>query len=120
MVLKLDESAYPINETEADILMKMCKVNVVDSIDGDLMVRPLSVGTVNMLMSDVVDVEAEIIKLNSEKANLEKEINRGEKMLSNPKFVERANPEKVQSEKDKLDNYREQYRIVTEKLAELS
>lgn len=120
LILNLDKSLYDINIIEADILMKMCKVNIVNSIDGELMVRPLSIGTVNMLMDDVVDINAEIVKLNSEIENLEKEIKRGEKMLANPNFVQRANPEKVQSEKFKLENYKVQFKIVAEKLQELS
>jgi valyl-tRNA synthetase len=120
MILKLDKSTYNINAVEADILMKMCKANVVNKIDGELMVRPLSIGTVTMLMSDVVDLEAEILKLEAEKLSLEKEISRGEKMIANPNFVQRAAPEKVQKEKDKLENYKKQYLIVDEKLIELS
>jgi len=120
LILNLDKSLYDINIIEADILMKMCKVNIVNCIDGELMVRPLSIGTVNMLMDDVVDINAEIVKLNSEIENLEKEIKRGEKMLANPNFVQRANPEKVQSEKFKLENYKVQFKIVAEKLQELS
>jgi valyl-tRNA synthetase len=41
-----------------------------------------------------------------EKARLQKEIERGEKMLSNPGFTEKAPPDVVQAERDKLERYR--------------
>lgn len=51
------------------------------------------------LKVEAVSVEAETGRLNSE-------IARCEKMLSNPKFVERARPEVVDAEREKLARYR--------------
>ena len=42
----------------------------------------------------------------AEKERLRKEVERGEKMLGNPRFVERAPAEVVQAERDKLERYR--------------
>jgi len=119
LILDHNQELLPINQMQAAILMNMCKANVVTAIDGELMIRPLNFGSISLLMSDVVDLQAEIQKLEKEAVNLSKEINRGEKMLANANFVNRANPEKVASEKAKLVNYKEQYAIVNDKLAEL-
>ena len=51
------------------------------------------------LKVEAVSIEAETKRLNSE-------IARCEKMLSNPKFVERARPEVVNAEREKLARYR--------------
>ena len=119
LILDHNQELLPINQMQAAILMNMCKANVVTAIDGELMIRPLNFGSISLLMSDVVDLQAEIQKLEKEAVNLSKEINRGEKMLANANFVNRANPKKVASEKAKLVNYKEQYAIVNDKLAEL-
>ena len=45
-------------------------------------------------------------------------VNRAEKMLSNPNFTERAKPEKVAAERNKLEDYKKQYEIVVKQLNE--
>ncbi len=42
----------------------------------------------------------------AEIARLEGEVGRGEKMLSNDRFVQNADPEVVEAEREKLDRYR--------------
>jgi valyl-tRNA synthetase len=66
--------------------------------------------------ADLVDVEKELERLNKEKARLEGEIKRGEGMLSNPNFVEKAPEAKVNAEKEKLAKYKETYEQVLERI----
>lgn len=55
-----------------------------------------------LLVEEDIDVDALKAKLEKEKARLESEVGRGEKMLSNPSFVSKAPTEKVKLEQEKL------------------
>ena len=61
-------------------------------------------------------LDAAIAKLEKEAKRLQGEIRRGEGMLSNPGFVNKAPAAKVDAEKEKLENYRKQFDIVSEEL----
>ena len=50
---------------------------------------------------------------------LEAEVARGNKMLSNPGFVNKAPEAKVQEEKDKLANYEQMLKATKERLESL-
>ena len=68
---------------------------------------------------ELVDIEEEIKRLDGEKTKLEAEVLRGEKMLSNPGFVNKAPESKVNEEKAKLENYKQMLKNVEERLASL-
>ena len=68
---------------------------------------------------ELVDIEEEIKRLEGEKTKLEAEVLRGEKMLSNPGFVNKAPEAKVNEEKAKLENYKQMLKTVEERLASL-
>ena len=68
---------------------------------------------------ELVDIEEEIKRLEGEKTKLEAEVLRGEKMLSNPGFVNKAPEAKVNEEKAKLENYKEMLKNVEERLVSL-
>ena len=63
-----------------------------------------------------VDKEAEKQKLQVELQKLEGEIKRCTNMLSNEKFVSKAPQAKVDSERQKLEDYTSKYNAVKEKL----
>ncbi|MCD7949169.1 MAG: valine--tRNA ligase [Erysipelotrichaceae bacterium] len=67
-------------------------------------------------LGDYIDMEAEKKKLNDELKKLESEIKRCEGMLSNPNFVNKAPATKVQSERDKLEDYKSKYETVSKKI----
>ena len=69
-----------------------------------------------MPLEDLVDIKEEIARLESEKKKLEAEVQRGEKMLSNPGFVNKAPEKKRNEEKEKLANYKKMLEAVTERL----
>ena len=68
---------------------------------------------------ELVDIEEEIKRLEGEKTKLEAEVLRGEKILSNPGFVNKAPEAKVNEEKAKLENYKEMLKNVEERLVSL-
>ncbi len=120
MLQNKEESCIDFNEEITSILHKMCKVIIVDSIDDELLIRPIAHGTVALAMSQIVNKEEEILKLSKEKETLEKEIKRGENMLSNQNFIAKASEEKVNQEKQKLADYQYRYDIVCKRLSELN
>ena len=68
---------------------------------------------------ELVDIKEEIERLEGEKEKLESEVLRGEKMLSNPGFLNKAPEQKVKEEKEKLENYKNMLRNVEKRLSEL-
>lgn len=69
---------------------------------------------------DLVDIKEEIERLKKEKERLEAEVARGEKMLSNPGFINKAPEVKVNQEKEKLENYKKMLNSVEENMKKLS
>ena len=69
-----------------------------------------------MPFEDLVDITEEIERLEKEKEKLQAEVARGEKMLSNPGFVNKAPEAKVAQEKEKLENYKKALETVEERL----
>lgn len=63
-------------------------------------------------MMELIDIDMEIERLNKEKANLEKEIERVDSKLSNKRFVEKAPKEVVEEEKQKGEKYKEMLQAV--------
>ena len=72
-----------------------------------------------MPFEDLVDIKEEIERLEKEKVRLESEVLRGEKMLSNPGFVNKAPESKINEEKAKLENYKQMLNTVEERLKNL-
>ncbi len=68
---------------------------------------------------ELVDIEQEKVRLQEEIKRLEAEVARGNKMLSNPGFVNKAPEAKVQEEKDKLANYEQMLKATKERLESL-
>ena len=69
---------------------------------------------------ELVDIEAEKIRLQEEITKLEAEVKRAKGMLSNPGFVNKAPEAKVQEERDKLTKYEELLKANKERLEKLN
>ena len=80
----------------------------------------LSMATIYIPSTDLVDTEEVIKKLLATKAKLEGELQRSKKMLSNEAFVSKAPQAKIESERAKLKDYEAQYAEVLKALADLS
>ena len=68
---------------------------------------------------ELVDLEAEKQRLQGEREKLLSEVARGEKMLSNPGFVNKAPEAKINEEKEKLAKYKEMLEKVEERIKSL-
>ncbi len=115
-IANIDNSCRTISSYELSILEKMCKITIAD-IDGEeVLVRPILNGSISVPMGEIVDVEAEKIKLNAEKIKLEKEIERSTNMLGNERFTSKAPASKIEEEQNKLTKYKQQYQIICDQL----
>ncbi len=88
-----------------------------DGIAEDAVSTIISKASIFIPFSDLVDVEKEIERLTKEKKRLEGELERSNKMLSNPSFVSKAPEAKLAEEKEKLTTYSNMLAEVTERLA---
>lgn len=103
------------------ILNKMCHANWIQQDDHEeLVVRPIHNGSIAIPLAALIDVEEEKQKLEKELSKLSAEIKRGEGMLANPNFVNKAPAAKVNAEKSKLEGYQTQYKIVKDRLEQLN
>lgn len=114
-LLNKEGKPYEMNAVLASMLETMAKVTISDITENALNL-PIQGGALILKESELVDREALLIKLNAEKKRLESEIERGEKMLSNDKFISKAPVAKVEEEKAKLDEYRRQLEVVLAQL----
>lgn len=117
--LQIVIEGFNINEQEKLILSKMTKLNVVEKINEETIVRPITNGKVYFVMSEVVNKQEELEKIEKELIRLENEIKRSKNILSNEKFLEKAPEQKVEEEKTKLKNYEDSYQTLLNKKEEL-
>ena len=113
-----DEIVKP-NLVNKEILLKMTKSIWNDSLEGELSVSAIPDGKLCVLSSQLIDKEAEILKLTNEEKRLSSEIARSNGMLSNQNFISKAPESKITEEKNKLENYKREYEIVVDRLKAL-
>lgn len=65
-----------------------------------------TIAGVRILASDEIDADAFSQRVDARREDLRKEVQRGEKKLGNKGFVDKAPPEVVQEEREKLDAYK--------------
>ncbi len=108
-----------VNHVNA-ILNKMCHANwISEDSEEEVVTRTILNGTLSILLSDVINVEEEIAKCEKEIEKLKKEIARGEDMLANPNFINKAPEAKVNAEREKLEGYRQQLALNESRLSDL-
>lgn len=118
-------------EEAEDILLKLGfanKIEIVEKIE-DLQAEKETIdNAMSILLSDVevyiplkglIDMEEEKARLQAEITRLEGEVARGEKMLSNLGFVNKAPEAKVNEEKEKLAKYKEMLALAKERLKKI-
>ena len=69
-----------------------------------------------VVKSGIIDPEKEMMQLNKQKEQLEKEIERSKNLLSNASFLAKAPEAKLNVEKEKYQDYLKQYEMVMDKL----
>ena len=72
-----------------------------------------------MPFEDLVDIKEEIERLEKEKQKILVEKEKTDKMLSNPGFVQKAPPAKVEEEKQKQEKFNEMIKIIDERIESL-
>ena len=108
----------------ADLKTKECNLqNEITKLESKLKLQELTVADIAEVVENATKIpvkkitEAEKQKLQAELQKLEGEIKRCTNMLSNEKFVSKAPQAKVDSERQKLEDYTSKYNAVKEKLA---
>jgi valyl-tRNA synthetase len=95
-------------EETGEHLARLARMAWVGGPDGAEPVAsvPVPGGTVEILPSDDVDLEGAQHRIGIARAKLEAEIERAERKLGNQGFVDKAPPDVVQAERDKLERLR--------------
>jgi valyl-tRNA synthetase len=120
-VIETKEDNLPslLNNIEPYVL-KLCNAKCVGynvEVSDDTATEMIKGGNALIIeLGDYVDKEAEKAKLEIEAKKLQGEIKRGEGMLSNPNFVNKAPASKVELEQKKLADYKSKYEAVMKKI----
>ena len=121
-VIVADAQSKDIIEASERYIKKMANITEIlvtkdkSQVPAEVMSAVVTGAEVNIPLEELVDFKAEAERLAKEKKKLEGEVKRGEKMLSNPGFVNKAPEAKINQEKEKLANYREMLEKVIERL----
>ena len=99
----------------SDVNIQADKTGIAD----DAVSVVIANATIYIPFAELVDIKAEIERLEKEEARLNGEIKRCTGMLSNEKFISKAPEAKVNEEKEKLANYEQMLTQVKERLAAL-
>ena len=133
LIIITSKYADAVKEAE-EILLKLGFAEKIEVFENKKELEKTSKGenkiddAMSIILSDIevyiplkglIDIEEERARLNAEVTRLEAEVARGEKMLSNPGFVNKAPEAKVNEEKEKLANYKEMLNLAKERLAKL-
>ena len=118
-------------EEAQDILLKLGfaeDIEIIEKIENAKENKEEIDSAMSIILSDVeiyiplkglIDIEEEKARLETEVKKLEAEVARGEKMLSNPGFVNKAPEAKVNEEKEKLAKYREMLELARKRLTKV-
>lgn len=117
--LDVENKPLTFNEYIMQVLDAMVNVQLIETIDDNVLVYPIVSGSLLILNEGLEDPQKEIDSINQQLKTLEAEVARSKNMLSNPKFLEKAKPEKVESEKEKYEEYLRQQHLLQEKLESL-
>ena len=112
--------SYALDHVYQEMLLKMVKTTIVDELDDELITRSILGGSLALERGQLVDKEAELVRLSKEKEKLENELNRSRNMLANERFMASAPKHKIEDEQNKLMEYQRQYDLVLLELAKLS
>ena len=99
----------------SEVLIQSNKEGIAD----DAVSIVIEDATIYIPFAELVDLSQEIERLEKEEKRLEEEVSRGTKMLSNEKFLSKANPEKVAEKKAKLEKYTQMLTQVKERIEQL-
>ena len=124
-ILARDEATKNMIEATTNYLVRFTNPKNLVFLDKEIeakgnVVVVLSMAKIYIPSSDLVDKEEVIKKLTQSKENLERELERSKKMLSNPNFISKAPQAKIDAEVAKQKEYETQYNEVLKTLEELT
>jgi len=109
LLIKVPEHAHISDlEKHQNLLMNLAKIQSIQVLSHQ-QTSPMSASSIVdeweffIPMSGLIDRDAELARLQKEISKIEKEIETCEKKLSLPAFTDKAPPEVVQKEQEKLD-----------------
>ncbi len=115
-----DGELAKLDEHLKTLLSGMAHASIADDLHtDDVLQRTISHALLEVAMNELIDLEEEKAKWEKEIKKLNGEVMRGEKMLSNPNFVNKAPAQKVEAESKKLKTYKEQLQIAQDALAQI-
>ena len=109
----------------AFILKRLCNVDALRLLEADAPVPPNSTSivvsdiTLYLPLEDMLDIKAECDRLANESARLQMQLGKTRKMLNNDNFVNKARPDVVQRERDRLVELEAAFAQVDERLSSL-
>lgn len=118
VILKsVDPLVQELVDTESSYIMQLARAESVELIaqytaDKTDAIGPFSKGEIALPLSGILDFAKEKERLLKEKNQLEEEIQKIDKKISNPGFLEKAKPEVVEKEKQKIQLYQEKRDVI--------
>ncbi len=116
MVKDLDGKIVAVDAQQKDMIRRMAKCEWKEELHGDLTVATVYRGSIYIPSADLLDTEAEKVKLAAEKHRLEAEVDRSVHILDNPNFRQKAPQKKVAAEEKKLEDYKRQLAVVMKRI----
>ena len=112
-----DDLVAKIVETESTYIMQLAKAESIElisyySADKSDAIGPFSKGEIALPLSGILDFAKEKERLSKELNQLDEEIQKIVKKLSNPGFLEKAKPEVVDKEKEKMKVLQEKKDVI--------
>ena len=124
LLVKNEETGKLLNDCKSYLLKFTNPKDLVITTEApktnDNVVVVLEALTIYIPTTDLVDIEEVLANLNKEKAKLEAELSRSEKMLSNESFIAKAPQAKIDAEKEKQASYKKQYAEILEHIKKIS
>lgn len=122
LILKTSDESVSTHFPVLSLLVGLEKITIDNAYEAEkgTPAAATDLGEFYMPLDGLIDVEAETKRVTAEIAKIDKELIKSEKKLSNPNFVERAKPEVVQVEKDRLAEWQAKKAQLEEMLASLA
>ena len=119
-----NDEAESILTQNQEFLYRFCNPNTLIisqdvSSDEEMMTSIVTNAEILVPLKGLIDIDQEIDRLEQEAKKLESEVQRCERMLSNPNFLKKASEAKVEEERRKLQDYLSKYETVIARLKEL-
>jgi valyl-tRNA synthetase len=124
LVRAADEATEQLFEQTRHYLKRFCNLQSLEigtdvEVPQQVMTAVVTNAEVFLPLADLVDIAVEIQRLEKERARLQSEVERVEKKLQNPQFVEKAPAAVVEAEREKAADYKAKLAAVEERIKAL-